>query len=385
MKQSLKRFNTTNSGLFTYFTLFVFTTSEILQAMPILNNIINIFRCLLFVIFLWNYIVGEKNKYVNLLFFWQLAYIISSCINKNFTVSVLFYTINAITTTLFVMENIRNNPYVFIRRGRNWFFFLLIINLVQMLFGSPYIATSGSIYILGLRVNFTLYCYVAVLFSLAYDYYVREKKEISCLSILIILTAIVTLTVPMVATGLIGFIAILLACIVLKREKNYWLLAIIAVVATWGIIFQANFIQIFSSFLGLFGKDLTFSVRTYIWQRALELIPKKIVWGYGISDMFVPILGGVEHPAHNEILNVLYRGGVVSFAFIMLAFALVAKKSIGRGKWHRVCMAFLFGIAIVMITEILSSQNTYQFILALIYFTNVKEAKEGMKNVETNF
>lgn len=384
MSHSFKRFNTTGSGVFVYFVLFVFTTSEILQAVPLLNDLLNILRCLLFVVFLWNYFVGEKNIYVNLIILWQMAYIISSYINKNFTNSVLFYAINAITTTLFVMENIRINLYGFIRRARNWFFFLLVINLGHLLFGMPYASTSGSVYVLGLRVNFTLYCYAAVVFSLAYDYYVREIRGISRFSIAVFVAAVITLFIPMVATGLIGFLVIMLAYIVLKREKNYWILAVIAVVSTWGIIYQADFIKIFGSFLNLFGKDLTFSVRTYIWQRALSLIPLKPVWGYGISDMFVPAFGGVDHPAHNEILNVLYRGGAVSFAFIAVAFILVVKKSIGRGKWHRICMAFLFGIAIVMITEILSSQNAYQFILALFYFTNMEVAKEGMKNVETN-
>ena len=169
MSHSLKRFNTTGSGLFVYFVLFVFTTSEILQAVPLLNDLLNLLRCLLFVVFLWNYFVGKKNIYVNLIILWQMAYIISSYINKNFTNSVLFYAINAITTTLFVMENIRINPYSFIRRARNWFFFLLVINLGQLLFGTPYASTSGSVYVLGLRVNFTLYCYAAVAFSLAYD------------------------------------------------------------------------------------------------------------------------------------------------------------------------------------------------------------------------
>lgn len=376
MRQSLRRFNTTSSGLFTYFALFVFTTSEILQAVPILNDVVNILRCLLCVVFLWNYFVEEKNIYVNLLILWQLAYIVSSCVNKSYTNSVLFYVINAVTITLFVMENIRINPYKFILRTRNWFFILLIVNLAQLIFGTPYISASGSVYILGLRVNFTLYCYAAVAFSLAYDCYVRKMQGISRFTIMSIIVAVVTLTIPMVATGLIGLLAIALAYIVLKREKNYWVLAVIAAIATWGIIYQADFIQIFGSFLNLFGKDLTFSVRTYIWQRALELIPLKPVWGYGVSDMFVPAFGGVNHPAHNEILNVLYRGGIVSFVFILAAFILVVKESIGKGKWARICMSFLFGITIVMITEILSSQNTYLFVLALFYFTNLQESKK---------
>lgn len=379
MKRSLRRFKTTSSAVFTYSTLFVFTTSEILQAVPILNDVVNTLRCLLCVMFLWNYFVEKKNLYVSLLILWQMTYFISSCVNKNYTNSLLFYAINAITITLFVMENIQSNPYTFIARTRNWFFILLVVNLVHLVFGEPYVSESGRVYLLGLRVGFTLYCYAAVAFSLAYDFYVQKKQGISRFTIMSIIVAVITLTIPMVATGLIGLLAIALAYIVLKREKNYWLLAVVAAVVTWGIIYQVDFIQVFGSFLNMFGKDLTFSVRTYIWQRALELIPLKPVLGYGVPNMYVPAFGGVDHPAHNEILNVLYRGGIVSFAFLFIAFILVVKGSIGKSKWARISMSFLFGITIVMITEVLSSQNAYFFLLALFYFANTQASKEKMK------
>ena len=69
-------------------------------------------------------------------------------------------------------------------------------------------------------------------------------------------------------------------------------------------------------------------------------------------------------------MNVLYRGGLCSFVFIFSAFILIVKSSIGKTPWNRVCMALLFGMVIVMITEILSAQNSYHFILSLCYFIN---------------
>ena len=370
METSLKKFKVTKSAIFTYLVFFVFTTSEFMQMVPMLNNVVNIIRCIIFLIFIWNYIAGKKSAYVNLVVLWQFFYLISSVANNNFSISVIFYLINFITIALFVKENIEQGSLRFLRIGRNWFLFLLIINLFQVLFLAPYKTETGDVYVLGLRITFTLYCYVAIFFSIAYDYYKKENYRISGTTLFSIVLAVITLLTQMVATGLIGLLAIFIAYCILKKEKNYWLLILIAILATYGTVFQADYIQVFGSFFKIFGKDLTFSSRTYIWKRALELIPLKIFMGYGTTDFFIPAFGGVDHPAHNEVLNVLYRGGLCSFVFIFSAFILIVKSSIGKTPWNRVCMALLFGMVIVMITEILSAQNSYHFILSLCYFIN---------------
>lgn len=370
METSLKKFNVTKSAIFTYLVFFVFTTSELMQMVPMLNNVVNIIRCIIFLIFIWNYIAGKKSAYVNLVVLWQLFYLISSVTNNNFSVSVIFYLINFITIALFVKENIEQGSLRFLRIGRNWFLFLLIINLFQVLFLAPYKTETGDVYVLGLRITFTLYCYATIFFSIAYDYYKKENYRISGITLFSIVLAVITLLTQMVATGLIGLLAIFIAYCILKKEKNYWLLILIAILATYGTLFQADYIQVFGSFFKIFGKDLTFSSRTYIWKRALELIPLKMFMGYGTTAFFIPAFGGVDHPAHNEVLNVLYRGGLCSFVFIFSAFILIVKSSIGKTPWNRVCMALLFGMVIVMITEILSAQNSYHFILSLCYFIN---------------
>ena len=366
----MKKFKVTKSAIFTYLVFFVFTTSELMQMVPMLNNVVNIIRCIIFLIFIWNYIAGKKSAYVNLVVLWQFFYLISSVANNNFSISVIFYLINFITIALFVKENIEQGSLRFLRIGRNWFLFLLIINLFQVLFLAPYKTETGDVYVLGLRITFTLYCYVAIFFSIAYDYYKKENYRISGTTLFSIVLAVITLLTQMVATGLIGLLAIFIAYCILKEEKNYWLLILIAILATYGTVFQADYIQVFGSFFKIFGKDLTFSSRTYIWKRALELIPLKMFMGYGTTDFFIPAFGGVDHPAHNEVLNVLYRGGLCSFVFIFSAFILIVKSSIGKTPWNRVCMALLFGMVIVMITEILSAQNSYHFILSLCYFIN---------------
>ena len=193
-----------------------------MQMVPMLNNVVNIIRCIIFLIFIWNYIAGKKSAYVNLVVLWQFFYLISSVANNNFSISVIFYLINFITIALFVKENIEQGSLRFLRIGRNWFLFLLIINLFQVLFLAPYKTETGDVYVLGLRITFTLYCYVAIFFSIAYDYYKKENYRISGTTLFSIVLAVITLLTQMVATGLIGLLAIFIAYCILKKEKNIW-------------------------------------------------------------------------------------------------------------------------------------------------------------------
>lgn len=114
------------------------------------------------------------------------------------------------------------------------------------------------------------------------------------------------------------------------------------------------------------------------------LIINKFLYPNGGSETYIFKLGealeqhghevqyfGMEHEGRcvGNRINA-YRGGLCSFVFIFSAFILIVKSSIGKTPWNRVCMALLFGMVIVMITEILSAQNSYHFILSLCYFIN---------------
>lgn len=72
----------------------------------------------------------------------------------------------------------------------------------------------------------------------------------------------------------------------------------------------------------ILGKNLTFTSRTLIWDRILELIKNKPIIGYGVeTNIIMSMKLGNPHytHAHNTILDVIYKGGFVSIIpFIML-------------------------------------------------------------------
>jgi O-antigen ligase len=175
----------------------------------------------------------------------------------------------------------------------------------------------------------------------------------------------------MVATGLIGLLIAFLTYMILckKNQTTYWKLFIISIALFFSIVvLQANYIKIFGTFLSFFGKDLTFSFRIYIWEAALKLIPKKIILGYGISDFIVPIFGGgIAHPAHNEILNVMLKSGVLGLICLILTFFIVIRVNCNESLLSKEYISILFALSIMMITEILSSQTGFYFIISLGY------------------
>lgn len=76
--------------------------------------------------------------------------------------------------------------------------------------------------------------------------------------------------------------------------------------------------------VGILGKDLTFTNRTVIWERVIDLIKTKLLLGYGQenSSIISSKLGNIHYThAHNTTLDVLYKGGIItsiSFLFLII-------------------------------------------------------------------
>lgn len=78
-----------------------------------------------------------------------------------------------------------------------------------------------------------------------------------------------------------------------------------------------------------FGKDLTFTGRSYVWARCLELILQKPIVGYGYvnSDEFFKLIGvGIGAHPHNYLLAWLFYGGAISLVFTGISYVVLIKR-----------------------------------------------------------
>ena len=122
--------------------------------------------------------------------------------------------------------------------------------------------------------------------------------------------------------------------------------------------------------VGVLGKSLTFTGRTIIWDRTIDLITKKPLLGYGYepSSVMSKRLGNQYYThAHNTILDIGYKGGIISsILFMSLLFSLKdnIKKCSSVAIRYFITVS-VFCLMIMMIFEARQEKIGFYVILAL--------------------
>ena len=127
----------------------------------------------------------------------------------------------------------------------------------------------------------------------------------------------------------------------------------------------------------VFGKDLSFSGRaTAVWPKVLLFIAQKPLYGHGIidSNTSAQLMNNVALVnAHNEVLQILWQGGVLLLAIVILVFHRVGSAintiSIKREKLFMCVLlsAYLVGT----LFEVMSSGYVFLILVALFYYSPV--------------
>lgn len=149
----------------------------------------------------------------------------------------------------------------------------------------------------------------------------------------------------------------ILKCILNKFEilnaRNYFFTYI-------GIFFGIIIFRIQDIFSWLIvrvlGKTLTFSNRTYIWDRVIKLIKNKWILGYGQEPVTITIskLGNAHFThAHNTILDVIYKCGILGLV-AHLILLILSVKELYESRYNEISKAIsaiIFCMFIMMIFE----------------------------------
>lgn len=177
-----------------------------------------------------------------------------------------------------------------------------------------------------------------------------DEKKFTLRTITLCIVAVLSLV--LVKSGasivvMIIFIAMLLYLNITDFEiLNIKKIGIFYIVLEILIVFFRR-MDLFSSIIGVLGKNLTLSDRTFIWDNALALIQEQLWFGDGLrtlenSRLAVSVYFSVSH-AHNALLDILFKCGIVG-TVIMIGIVI---KSI-----HHICvlkknaLASILGMAI---------------------------------------
>lgn len=308
-------------------------------------------------------------------------------VSKDF-VSWATYALQGIGSVFLVENMISENEERNIRVIRNISAFFVLCNLVSLFLFSG--TRSEEFFFLGSRIGFTPFCLLATVASLLCDS-IRKNKKLSLCSCVVLAAAVSNLVLQHVTTGIIGlivFAATLAASLFLNRNRfRVWKYALFFTLSLviWIVIVVEGSIErtgMLSSFLSFFGKDSTFGGRTIIWKTALFYIARKPFWGYGVTPLgsfyITAYVNRRSLPAHDELLNILYQGGIAAFICWNLLFMAVGY-GLCRCKdsyLFSLLLAVLFAFSCVMITEIQSQKAILFLVSALAYQLGMNHSRE---------
>lgn len=252
-----------------------------------------------------------------------------------------------------------------------YFRIIFWINLVSILINDIFL--KSKLYFLGIDNRFVFTYLTWMTFELLYDF--GKNKKISPKTIIYFLLSELTLLYKMSYAAMIFYalFAILIVLPKIKFSKSIIVFFVSYITSNWLIIVDKISYN-FSSFLISSGKDPTLSGRTFLWDGVIQAVEQKPLFGIGYQSesfdkQFFYESSGIHklsflrvNHAHNSIMTMLYRGGIV---LLSLYLALITRCVIEIYKHRTNILSSILAISLI-IFMCLSLFDTFDF--SGIYF-----------------
>lgn len=306
----------------------------------------------------------------------------------------------AMTMCLYVDYSMRKNSKLFIKSiiillGTLYFmnFITIIIYYPIGMYATEYVV--GDTYLMGFD-NGMIYNLIPLCgYTLIYSKITRGKL-LSLMSWTMMGLMIISEIYVKSGTGIIqaGLFILIILCInnkILNRFVNatfFFMFFYIGTIALTILRIQ----NYFSSFIvGVMGKDLTLTGRTYLWDYAIDVIKENFLFGIGAGGRTVLGFNGhmYTHP-HCFILDLLYKGGIVMF-LLFLIMTLVFIHKYRYTKSIQIKKVILTTIFVILFGEMANSVQFKVFFWSMFvmisycdkleeFFINTKLTNRGLKN-----
>lgn len=217
---------------------------------------------------------------------------------------------------------------------------------------------------------------------------VRYSKWWVLNTVLLVIVSVFTLLIVGSMTSIANILVYSLFCLIpsLKLRK-------MAIVGLFSVFL---FFQVFIVFYGegihhnefavyiiedVLGKDITFTGRTYLWDRSVTLIGESPIIGYGCVDKewFTTYLHAKAIGPHDFILGQLLEGGILLLG-VYLAICVVAIKRL-LNHFDSYASYILMGITTLMFIMVMEFYHVFfiMFLLSLAYYYKeiVNEKSKG--------
>ena len=321
--------------MFLYFLLVLLTDCYI-YFNSILNKIILMSVMILSLFLLFIYIIsGKYNKWINLLIIYCIIGGISSYLGEYSNVYDFFVKyIKIIGISIYLNTSLESHTEKAIKTLNIVYCILVLINFLTIVI-FPYGLFSDSLYSNNwffLYDNMHIFMFLpAILINLLVGKYKRKKRLSLMLEFVIITYCVFYCFSANSVVSYCIFISFLFLYKIVKKikilnSKNYFITYIIMFFLI--VVFKIQ--EIFRWLIVVvLKKDMTFSSRTILWEKVITFIKRNPILGYGEEStaIFSEKMGSVNFThAHNTILDVTYRYGIIGAILHILMILIPVKK-----------------------------------------------------------
>lgn len=351
-------------------------------------NISKIYLSINIICFILTIIIDKKiryDKYFMLFILYYLIILISTIINKSDVNSIIYEFISSIIPFYILFSGEPDEKNEMINSAGNLLFVIGIINLITIIFFPNGLYNQGmerNYYFLGHSNISIRYLLPGVCFTIVSELYKYNRIKIKSIVFILLISLTLILTWP--ATAIMGFSVFIILMIVLNRFNIF--AKIISPLKMFVFSITSSYLIIFSNIQYHFSvlltkvlhRDLTFTNRTAIWERAIKYISPNPILGLGRTTELYRREVLKATSAHNQFLNILFEGGIVLLIYfiILTIFSSFNVYKCENKKISNTLIAAFAAYMIMWITEPFSYSGT---VLMMFIFFIMIYSKEIFK------
>ena len=371
-----------------FFLLAPFLLSSVVytQTNALYANIILVFKMIAFLYIAADYLINNKISKLDIALVLYLAiWIFSVFLNSGNYIEYAKEVVVILSFVFLIEETFkRGDGYHFILAFEHLIFLEMLINLICLIVFPEGLWKTTSIYgdeaiytFLGLKNQTTPIFIVAELIIFIRLYF--DKFKVSFLSISYFVILIGNLLLIKSVTGIIGCIIVPLILFLGVRYKKLinTKTILLMVVTVFVMIVFLRLQNVFSFIIEeVFDKDLTLTNRITIWDRAIEMIKKKPLFGYGCGTLSTIV---VDRNAHDFYLQIMLQTGLIGFLVYINIFRVALKDCLRENKTticSLIISAVLCGYMVCGISEVYT-QSWLFIILSLGYSVKLLSMRGG--------
>lgn len=261
------------------------------------------------------------NKMTLILLVFTIYNFVIALLNLTLSTGIIYSLYFQLIIIVFLQQTISRNDYKFLDALRLSYSLVMILN-IPSLFSQLSVSDYDRFFFLGGKNAIIQFALPTIFYNYIISY-IKYNKLTNFSKIMII----ISLVSPLICGSTTGFLVALLisASIVLKNKSSINIKSLYTIYfIILFLLFNTKIIESFTIVKDIifnkFHKDLTFTGRTFIWERSFELI-KSNPFGYGRgNNVLLNYFSGINE-CHNIFLQYLLDGGIPSLLlFVITAY-----------------------------------------------------------------